>query len=279
MMAKYMWRSLKIALLLGVPMAAPAGDFSVSPIRLELQRGAKTGAVTVNNDATAPLNLQVKLAAWSQDAVGKDVYEDSNDLTYFPRLIKLAPQKQQLVRVGLRIPARDSEKTYRLFLEEIPEPLKPDQTRVAAAAIAVAIRFGVPIFVKPPQETIRGAITSLTMLDNALIVKVQNTGNVHFIIEALTATRASFKKSIQGWYLLPGITRDYTIPLDTDGCQAVGAVQVSVKTNRLELSETMPANQVKCVKTTGTPDTPSVESALSDKTTTPSKVKRGRRAR
>lgn len=227
-------------------LSAPvwSGDFAVSPIRMDLDRSAKTGAVTVSNDADTSLQLQVKLSAWTQDAEGKDVYEESNDLTWFPRMITLPPKEQQLVRAGLRLPAAEQEKSYRLFIEEIPEPAKVDEKR--GAAVAVAIRFGVPIFVKPVQEAPKGEIERIEVVGGDLRVRIRNTGNVHFVVQSLAATSGNFSKSIEGWYLLPGAVRTHTIPVGTEACRGLGRVRIAITTDRMELAGEAEVDKAGC---------------------------------
>ena len=131
--------------LLALPVAA--GNFGVSPIRVELDRNGKTGAITVSNDDTDALRVQIRLFEWTQDAAGKDQYRESEDLLYFPNLMALEKNEQKLVRVGLRTPAAAQEKTYRLFVEELPGP--PSPGTASGARVALRVRFGVPIFLKP----------------------------------------------------------------------------------------------------------------------------------
>lgn len=47
---------------------AYAGDFGVSPIRVELDRGTKSALITVSNEDSRPLAFQVRALAWTQDA-------------------------------------------------------------------------------------------------------------------------------------------------------------------------------------------------------------------
>jgi len=233
------------ALLFPFAFSAQSGDFAVSPIRMDLDRAAKTGAVTVSNDdAEKSLQLQVKLTEWTQDAEGKDHYEESNDLTYFPRMISLGPKEQQLVRAGLRLPPPEQEKSYRLFIEEIPDLTRPEGAQ--GAAVAVAIRFGVPIFVKPVEEKPQGEIESIRAEGGDLKIRVRNTGNVHFTIESLTAGGEGFSKAIEGWYLLPGMVRTHMIPLGHDVCAGLGKVEVAVKTDRMELSGRADIDKAGC---------------------------------
>jgi fimbrial chaperone protein len=232
------------ALLLWVH-GAIAGQFGVSPIRLDLDRGAKTGAVTISNDETdKPLQVQMKLFAWTQDADGKDQYEESGDLTFFPRMMTLPPQEQRLLRAGIRLPPGTTERSYRLFVEEIPEPGKGT---AAGAQVSVAIRFGVPIFVGPLKENAQGMIDKAAVTKGTLQVLVRNTGNVHFMIQTLTARSGdTFNNEVSGWYLLPGASRNHSISIPKDVCLKLSKVDVTVKTDKLELTRSVDIDKSMC---------------------------------
>jgi fimbrial chaperone protein len=235
-----------VAVLMALCTAAVTADFAVTPIRLELDRNLKTGSVTVNNThATQPLQAQVQLYAWSQDAEGKDRYEESNDLTWFPRLFNTPPQSSQLVRAGIRAPATTQEQTYRLFIEEIPAPRQPGE---AGTAVAVAVRFGVPVFVKPLEETPAGAVAEIAADPRALRVRVANTGNVHFMIKSIAVKGGGgFAKEMDGWYLLAGAARTHTFDLEPGICSRLGQVEVKVVTDRgIELAGTASIDGASC---------------------------------
>jgi len=226
------WRPWGLLVLWFLVLSFPAGaDFSVSPIRLEFDRNTKTGSLTVSNtNANQPLQAQVKLYAWSQDAEGQDQYEESNDLTWFPRLFTTPPQGTQLVRAGIRAPATAKEQTYRLFIEEIPAPRQPGEQ---GTAVAVAVRFGVPIFLKPMQENLQGEVSGVEANKERLLVRVTNTGNVHFRIKSIAVQGGGgFSKELDGWYLLAGAARGHAIPLEPGVCAKLGRVEVRVITDR-----------------------------------------------
>ena len=222
---------------------AGAGQFGVSPIRIDLDRGARNGAITVTNDEQAePLRVQLRLFEWTQGAGGKDEYRENEDLVYFPRLMALEKGEQKLVRVGLRTPALEREKTYRLFVEELPAPPTPGGARVA-----IAVRFGVPIFLKPAKEEVRGEIEKLDMEKGVLRVGVRNSGNVHFTIKSITAASGeAFSKEAPGWYLLAGAAREHTIELPAQACARLKRIDVTVKADKLELKGTLDVNALMC---------------------------------
>jgi len=240
-------RTSAFLLLLLLPVAARAGDWRVSPIRLDLGRDAKSGAVTVANDSDDRLQVQMKAFEWTQDAEGKDQYEETGEILFFPRLMILERKEEKILRAGIRIPAVAKEKAYRLFIEEIPEPGKAEGVNVA-----VAIRFGVPIFVKPLKEEARGEVGAMTMSAGALLVPVNNTGNVHFVVQSVLlrgkngAGEEIFSRELSGWYLLAGVSRGYTTTVPLEACGTMAVIEAEVKTDKLPLRGRMVVDRSNC---------------------------------
>lgn len=228
-----------------IPARGFAGNFGVSPIRLDLDRGTRTGALTVtNDDSERALLLQVKVYAWSQDEEGKDRYEESADLTFFPRIMTLQPREQRLVRAGSQLPAADREKTYRLFIEEIPEPRKAQEQ---GAQVAIAIRFGVPVFVKPLKEEFRGEIEKPKLSKGAVTLRVKNSGNTHFLIRSVSLKSGElFTEELPGWYLLPGVARTHSATIPADICKKLGRLEITVKTDRQDLTDSLDVDPALC---------------------------------
>lgn len=229
------------------PTASRAGVWRVSPIRLDLGREAKTGVLTVTNDAEEKLQLQMTAHEWTQDGEGKDVYAESGDLVYYPKIMVVEPREQRILRAGIRVPAAAREKAYRLFVEEIPGPRKPGTT-----SVAIAVRFGVPIFVKPLQEEPKAEIGPVAMDNGIVSVRVRNAGNAHFVIHAVGVTgkdsrgEAVFSKEINGWYLLAGASRPYAAAIPPEICPSVASVDVEVRTDKSTLAGHLDADRSMC---------------------------------
>lgn len=229
------------------PPAAQGGEWRVAPIRLDLGREAKTGVVTVINDADEKLQVQMTASEWTQDGEGKDRYAESGDLVFFPKIMVLGGREERILRAGIRVPAVKEEKAYRLFIEEIPGPKKSE-----GASVAIAVRFGLPVFVKPLKEEPGGEIGPLTMEKGTVSARVRNTGNVHFAIGAVIVTgrngrgEAVVSKEIGGWYLLAGASRLYATAIPQDVCPGVDTVDVEVKTDRVTLTRRLNADRSMC---------------------------------
>jgi len=214
---------------------------------LDFEKGTKSGVITVINEGEEKLSLQMKAFEWSQDAEGKDQYTETNDIIFFPRLMTLEKKEEKILRAGIRVPASLKEKTYRLFIEEIPAPKKTEGVN-----IAIAIRFGVPIFAKPLKEEVKGEITKIELTKGALNILVKNSGNVHFIINSVDIKgkgqkgEVIFSKELSGWYLLSGASRSYATSISQEVCSKLTKLDIEVKTNRFHLDGKLDVDQTMC---------------------------------
>ena len=141
-------RSLILSLLasaavLGLPsMPAHAGNFSISPIRLDLSATARSAAMTVRNDERETV-VQAEVMLWEQ-VNGEDRLTPTRDLLVSPAVFTLPAKGSQLVRVALRNPPADTtrELSYRLILQEVPQRANPE-----FSGLQIALRLSVPVFV------------------------------------------------------------------------------------------------------------------------------------
>jgi fimbrial chaperone protein len=240
---------LVIALLgLFVPQMAQSGEFRVTPIRLDFDRAAKSGVITVINEGEEELHVQMRAFEWSQDAEGKDQYVETQEIIFFPRMMTVDKKEKRILRAGIRIPAGAREKTYRLFIEEIPGPRKGEGVNVA-----IAIRFGVPIFVKPFEEAAKGEIENIELSKGLVNVRVKNTGNLHFTIGSVDIKGKNskgeeiFSKELSGWYLLSNVSRTYSASVPEESCQDIAALEIVVKTNRFDMTGNLDVVQEMCL--------------------------------
>src|SRR4030043_1550174 len=232
-----------------VPPIAFSGEFRVTPIRLDFDKGAKSGVITILNEGGEKLNVQMKAFEWTQDSEGKDQWNtETNDIIFFPRIMSLEKNEEKILRAGIRIPATTREKTYRLFIEEIPEPKKGEGVNVS-----IAIRFGVPIFVKPLKEEVKGEIEKVELSRGVLNVLIKNRGNTHFIIQSIDVKGKNakgegiFSKDLSGWYLSSGVSRLSTNPILQEVCKDLSKLDIEVRTDRLNLNGKLDVDQTMCI--------------------------------
>src|SRR6476646_5248382 len=112
---------LAITALLLAPPSASASNFTVTPTEVDLSPSATSALVTLRNNSKLPLRFEVTLVSWSEDEHGKMTLNPSSDVTFFPKLVELAPGASRNIRIGINAgTARDVEQAFRLFVEELP---------------------------------------------------------------------------------------------------------------------------------------------------------------
>lgn len=212
------------ALAAALPLSAFAGAFGVSPIRVDLDPASRTGMVNVTNDDDRKLPFQLKLFEWTQTASGEDQYAESADLLYFPQIFTLAPKERRLVRIGVKAPPGERERAYRLFIEEMPDASLPAGS---GAQIAVLLRFGVPIFLSSGKGESQPEILVPEVSKGSVRVTIRNDGTrqIRFEEVVLAAGDRTIAKTA-GWYVFPGVTRSFTVPVTAQDCPVPASVEI-----------------------------------------------------
>ena len=233
-------RAMLLALACALAGSAGAGEFAVSPIRVELGPAARTGAFVVRNEGQEPLSIQVRGMSWVQDAEGQDQYEDSAEIVYFPRLLTIEPGKEGVIRVGIRQPPVDRERTYRLFIEELPAAGATGAER--KAALNFLVRFGAPVFVKPPRTVDQVEVGEPKAAGGKVSFDVRNTGNQHQVVEGIVVRGLAadgqelFTTTLTDRYLLAGTRKHYVAPIPAHTCARVARVVADVRTDKSRTS-------------------------------------------
>lgn len=226
-----------VGLLLWGADKAAASAFTVTPVRVFLGPNASSALLNVRNDSTEPIRFQVSLRAWNQAADGDMQLSDTNDLTFFPAMMELKPGEEKKVRVGSAFKAPVvTERSYRIFFEELPPPQVAATTADARAGAQVRVltKMGVPIFVQPPTPVVKGALANLSAANGAISFDVNNTGNSFFVVNGATITGLSrngattFTKQQEGWYVLAGGTRHFKFDVPADVCASTERIKINV---------------------------------------------------
>jgi fimbrial chaperone protein len=218
-----------VALLLATRVAS-ASNFTVTPTELDLSASATSGLITLRNVSKLPLRFEVTLFSWSEDEHGKMTLNPSSDVTFFPKLVELAAGASRNIRVGINAgTARDVEQSFRVFIEELP-----DQSAPAANAVALRTKIGIPVFVRPAKPSRTAVIDGVSVEKGKVLVHVRNTGNLHVSVDTISVKGTggsgapTFTKEGPGWYVLPGATRIFEVPITAEECKSTGSVAVEV---------------------------------------------------
>jgi len=229
-----------------------AGDFSVAPIRMFLGKDRKSDVVTVKNNGTTPLQFEIRPKKWDQDADGKDVYSDTSELLVFPKLLTLQAGEDRDIRIGMKIPPGAVESTYRVFINELPPPLQSDNSNSGAANVGFLINFGLPVFFAPIKPAQQLQISSLSVANGKVSMRLTNSGNVFQFIQEMsvighdTSGAELFSEPITDRYLLAGTTKTYTTIIPADRCKALAVVELSVRTDKTSANANKNADEHSC---------------------------------
>jgi fimbrial chaperone protein len=201
---------------IAVAQNATAGTFSISPLRIQLDRKHTIDVLTVHNDDDATLMIQAQIVAWSQDG-NEEHYADSKDLLVTPPIFQLAPKSDQIVRIALRhIEKSDDELHYRLILTEVPQAAPKN-----FVGLSVALRMSIPVFITPDVAVHPDVVwTAKWLNDGNVQIEAFNQGKAHLQIndfEAQFGTTADVRAN-PSRYVLPGsrITWNLKPPANVD---------------------------------------------------------------
>lgn len=191
----------------GLAAAGPAAaaQLQVYPVRFALTAAAPSGVMTVSNRAAEDALFQLSVNAWSQTA-DEDVLIPTRDVLANPGLFRIKGQDQQITRLGLRVAALATERSYRLILQEIP------QARMAGG-LTTLLRISVPLFV-PPARPVKQIDWRLRVTPEGVALVALNTGNVHVQFTAISLTSGNGSPPLArvlNLYALPGAARRIAI--------------------------------------------------------------------
>lgn len=236
-------------LLLLLPERGFSVDFSISPVRIFFDSTNKVNILTIKNESEEELTLQLRTYAWKQDKEGKDIYSLTKDIIFFPKIVTIKTDEEKIIRLGTKIPQEKQEKTYRLFIEEIPTP-----TQVETTAVRIIMKVGVPIFISPLKVKAKGSIEKLELLKGKLYIAVKNEGNVHFIIRAVKVEGSNasgkevFNTEIGGWYLHGGNSKGFTIEIPKESCLKIKTLKINIATDRLSMGKKLDVVKEMCTQ-------------------------------
>lgn len=229
------------ASLLAMSTTASAATFTVNPTQIFLAGRTTSALLTLRNDSDEMLRFQLTAFAWDQSKAGEIELAATTDVVFFPALLTLKPGEERKVRVGSTVTPGSVEKTYRIFVEELP----PTATENAAPAVRVLTKMGIPIFVRPAREASNAAINALEMRDGALHFNLDNTGTVHFVPQAIKVRgvgaggESVFEQSLTAWYILSGGRREFQLAVADADCGRTASLVVEVGLGATALTESL----------------------------------------
>lgn len=244
--------ALVFAAFLAFGSVAVASTFAVDPIVVSLPGTGTSATIAVINQGSSILRLQVTGFAWQQSASGQIELAPSDDLVIFPQMLTLDPGETRRIRVGTTAGQAPDERTFRIFLQELPS--LEAVTAKAGVTLNIRMKISIPVFLNPTsQRQVSGAVQNIAVNNGSLDFDVVNTGNTHFSIAQVhvvgknSAGVPVFTSNINGWYVLAGGVRRYAIKLSKTACEAMTSVTVGVRTDAPSFSNAVSSLTKQCI--------------------------------
>ena len=238
--------------LLGLAWPAPearAASLSVNPTKIQLSRQLPRALLTLRNEGTSPTRIQITAHAWAQSLEGEMELQPTTDIVFFPSLLVLEPGQSRAIRVGTTTPFSASERSYRIFVEELPPASSEGQQ---ASAVRMYTRLGIPVFLQPERPEPRPALAGLALAEGALMFRLTNAGTKHFVPASVVVrgVAASGERAIEttltGWYVLAGGARQFTVPFESPDCGRIRFLIVEAQVDEVMLKEELATPQGTC---------------------------------
>jgi fimbrial chaperone protein len=220
---------LLLASLLGHGAVARA-DMSVSPMRLAIERGERTTAVTVTNPSGEAVRFQVRGFAWSAAPGHPIELTPSDDLVVFPTIGMLGAHQSQVIRVGITRAPSEVERNYRLVVTELPPPQGGTTQRIG---VTFRTAFNIPLFLEPQRPASHLVATGATLTQSTLSFAIDNDGSAHeklqnVVVTGLDASGGSlFTTSVDGWYVLAHSRWEGAAKIPATACGRVRSVRLA----------------------------------------------------
>ena len=244
------WTMVAAGLALGQATAARAASFSVNPTQVFLSASTRSALVTLKNETDQSVRFELSVMSWSQEPNGQMQLAPTEDIVFFPALLTLNAREERKVRVGVTVPPGAVEKTYRLFVEELP----PLEQREAPAGVAMRTKMGIPIFLQPARLTAQAALRDLAVTGGRLSFRLLNTGTVHFTpdgvrVRGFDASGATlFDQTATAWYVLAGGVRAFDFDVPGARCAQIRSFTVEAQLPGSTLKDTLQTPDGACGK-------------------------------
>jgi fimbrial chaperone protein len=238
-----------VVLALTAVSAGAQTTFSIDPLLIRLDNETRNSVMTITNTSTKEIRFELKAFAWTQAPPdGAMTLTPSPDVVIFPPLVTIKPRMTQRVRIGTTAPQGPIEKSYRIMVEELPSGAAP----AGATEVAVRTRIGVPVFIAPTKATLSGRIDPIRVAKRTVSIPLVNTGTTHGMIDNVVVRGMAapdevvFEDSLQGWYVLAGLTRTWQYQLKSAQCRSVKFLEVEVYVNENMLASRVDVPATAC---------------------------------
>lgn len=215
--------------------AVSASVFRVTPVQVVLSAAVPSTLVTIGNDGERELRFQVSAFAWEQEPDGSMRFAPTRDIVFFPMMLTLGPGQERKIRVGTTAEIGAVEKSYRIFVEELP-PVAGREPDASGFQVRMLTKVGIPVFLQPPRSEPNAVVEVQDVAAGRVRFRVRNTGNAHFTLHNVRiqgigpSGESVLDRQADGWYVLAGGVREFEQAISAEECGRLKTVAIEART-------------------------------------------------
>jgi fimbrial chaperone protein len=183
--------------------------------------------VVVRNGGKEPVRLEVKAMAWGQAPDGQMELGPTDEILAFPPMLTVEAGDERNLRVATSARPGPAERSFRVFVQELPPPEKPGVQQVR-----VLSRLGIPVFVAPTRGMARAELEAIPADPGRARFALRNAGTLHLAptsirIAGLDAAGKPVQTwTAEAWYVLAGGERRFDVALPAEHCADVRSLDL-----------------------------------------------------
>lgn len=130
------------------PLGAAPASVTIWPVNPVVSSTDRATAVWLENRGTSPVTMQARLLRWGVENFANR-YVEQDDIVVSPPIATVAPGARQLLRlVKVRPVPAGTEAAYRVFIDQLPDPVdaRPAAAGTASMGVTVRMRYSLPLF-------------------------------------------------------------------------------------------------------------------------------------
>lgn len=204
--------------------------FKVSPMVQSFTPSGKDATQNFVIENTGEKILAVKISAKLRgfDKTGKELREDTKDLTIYPPQFTVDPGKKRLVRVSYVGENKlEKESAYRLIVQQLPVEFKDGKQKISSETVNInfLLRYLASIYITPPEVHAKIEVEDLKISANEISFTLHNSGGAHQVLSRaqlalrekdketpfLKVPEEAIEKNLGAENLLAGMKKKYTL--------------------------------------------------------------------
>jgi fimbrial chaperone protein len=190
--------------------------------------------IAVTNRSPEALRFHITAFRWSQSEGGEMKLEPTKDIVFFPAMLTLNKGESRQLRVGTKLKPGSIERSYRIFVQELPPLARTADER--SANVRMLTKLGIPVFVEAVAPKPVAQVSTPVVQGREVSFVVRNAGNAHLVAQKIQVLVKIGGKVVHtgeppGWYVLAGEGRRHKVALPDQACKPGASLEVRVETD------------------------------------------------